>query len=124
MKTNTIIIQIRSLDQVLDDFVEVGKKIKRREKVYPKKGTYVADVETARAIFTDGRLRIVQALKEKSPQSIYELAKILKRDFKNVYDDIHFLVQLGIVRVDEKKTGRREKKPVLLSDKILFKMAA
>ena len=124
MKTQKITIQIRSLDKVLDDFVYTGKKIQRGEKVSPKKGTYVADAETARAIFTEGRLRIVQALKEKSPQSIYELAKILKRDFKNVYDDIHFLVQLGIVRIDEKKTGRREKKPVLLSDKILFKMVA
>lgn len=124
MKTQTIVIQIKSLDRVLGDFVDVGNKVRQGKKVSPQKGTYVADVETARAIFTESRLRIVQVLKEKSPRSIYELAKLVSRDFKNVYEDVNFLVQMGMVRVEERKTGRKQKKPILVCDKILFRMAA
>lgn len=124
MKAHIIIIKIKSLDNALDDFVDVAKKVKQGKKITPKKGTYVADVETARAIFTEGRLKIIQTLKEKSPKSIYELAKLLKRDFKNVYDDVTFLSQLGVLRIEEKTTGRKQKKPILLCDKILFEMAA
>lgn len=124
MKAHIIIVQIKSLDSALDDFVSVAKKVKQGKRVPLKKGTYVADVETARAIFTEGRMKIIQTLKEKSPKSIYELAKLLKRDFKNVYDDVTFLSQLGILKVEEKTTGRKQKKPILLCDKILFEMVA
>ena len=124
MKTKTISIQIRSLDDVLDEFVDVANKTKSGKNVKPRKEMYVADAETARAIFTDARLRIIQVLKLKSPQSIYALAKALNRDFKNVYDDIIFLEQLGILKVEESTSGRKQKKPILVCDKILFDMVA
>ena len=115
---------MKSLDEALDEFVETAEKIKKGKKVKPKVATYVADAETARAIFTDGRIRIIQRLKEKKPKSIYELAKLLKRDFKNVYEDVMFLAELGIIGIKESKNGRRQKQPVLLSDELLFDIAA
>jgi predicted transcriptional regulator len=124
MKTKKISVQIRSLDDVLDDFVRVGKAVKAGKMVKPQKGTFVADVETARAIFTEGRLRIIQVLKTKSPQSIYALAKLLNRDFKNVYEDVIFLAQLEVLKIEEATSGRKQKKPILLCDKILFEMVA
>jgi predicted transcriptional regulator len=124
MKVQKIKIQMKSLDQALDDFVDVATKIKAGKKVKPKKGTYIADVETARAIFTESRMTIIQLLKSKEPGSIYALAKLLKRDFKNVYDDVIFLNQLGILKIEESTTGRKRKKPILLCDKILFEMAS
>jgi len=124
MKTKTINIQIRSLDDVLDEFVDVANKVKSGKSVKPRKGTYIADAETARAIFTEARLRIIQVLKLRSPQSIYALAKVLNRDFKNVYDDIIFLEQLGILKIEESASGRKGKRPILVCDKILFEMVA
>ena len=124
MKTKKITVQIKSLDEVLDEFVRVGKAVKARKIVKPQKGTFVADVETARAIFTEGRLRIIQVLKSKSPQSIYALAKLLNRDFKNVYEDVIFLAQLEVLKIEEATSGRKQKKPILLCDKILFEMVA
>lgn len=124
MKIKKIVIQIKSLDEVLNNFVSVGKRIQTGKKVVPSKGTYVADVETARSIFTEGRLKVIQTLKDKKPGSIYALAKLLKRDFKNVYEDVRFLSELGIISIEENDTGRSQKKPVLVCDEILFKMAA
>lgn len=124
MKTQTIVIRIKSLDRVLRNFVEVGNRVRRGKEVCPQKGTYVADVGIARAIFTESRLRIIRVLKEKSPRSIYDLAKLINRDFKNVYDDVDFLAQIGMIKMEERKTGRKQKKPILVCDKILFQMAA
>lgn len=124
MKVKKIKVQIKSLDEALDEFVDTASKIQKRHKVRPKKATYVADAETARAIFTESRLRVVQILKYKSPKSIYELAKLLARDFKNVYEDVIFLSELGIIGLKEGRTGRRQKKPTLLCDHILFELAA
>ncbi len=124
MKIKKIKVQIKSLDEALDEFVHVGHQVEKRRKVAPKKATYIADAETARAIFTESRLRIIQSIKDKCPQSIYELAKLLKRDFKNVYDDVLFLAEVGILGIKESKTGRKQKKPSLLCENILFQIAA
>jgi predicted transcriptional regulator len=124
MKIRKIKVQIKSLNEALDEFVHVAKQVEKRRKVSPKKATYVADPETARAIFTESRLRIIQAIKDKAPNSIYELAKILKRDFKNVYDDVLFLSEVGLLGIKESKHGRKQKKPSLLCQSILFQIAA
>jgi predicted transcriptional regulator len=100
MKVKKIKIQIKSLDEALDEFSSAIKKAQQGKKAKSKKATYVADPETARGIFTESRLKIIQIIKNQSPNSIYELAKILKRDFKNVYHDILFLTEVGILKID------------------------
>lgn len=124
MRVKKIKVQIKSLDDVLSNFVDVAKKIKKKKKVASSKGVYLANLETARGIFTEARLQIISILKKKNPKSIYALAKLLKRDFKNVYTDVSFLSELGIISIEENKEGRREKKPKLVCSKILFDIAA
>lgn len=124
MRVKKIAIQIKSLDEALDEFVDTAEKIRKGKKVKFKSGTYVADAETARAIFTDSRIRIIHLLKEKKPKSIYALAQLLNRNFKNVYEDVMFLAEVGIIGIKEFKGGRRQKKPILLSDQLLFDIAA
>ena len=84
----------------------------------------MANAKTARALFTEARLQIISILKTKKPKSIYALAKLLKRDFKNVYDDVSFLSQLGILSIEENKKGRKQKRPKLICTQILFEIAA
>jgi predicted transcriptional regulator len=124
MKVKKIKVQIKSLDNALDEFVHVAKQVEKGHKPKAKKATYIADAETARAIFTESRLKVIHAIKAKAPKSIYELAKVLKRDFKNVYDDVVFLAEIGILGIQEAKNGRRQKKPALLCESILFEFAA
>lgn len=124
MKVKKIKIQIKSLDNALDEFAQVARRVEKQQKVKSKRATYVADSETARAIFTEGRLRMIQTIKDELPDSIYALAKILKRDFKNVYQDVQFLADIGILRLEETKQGRNQKKPALICDSILFQIAA
>lgn len=46
---------------------------------------------------TAARWTLLGALREKEASSIYELAKRLKRDYKNVHTDVVRLAELGLV---------------------------
>ena len=46
------------------------------------------------------RLSLLQALREAGPVSIYELARRLGRDYKNVHTDVSQLALLGLIERD------------------------
>ena len=76
-----------------------------------------------RKVLTEERLRILKIIKKYHPGSIYELAKILKRDTKNVSDDVHYLAELALIEIEKGKSNGREKTtPVVNYDKILLEI--
>jgi predicted transcriptional regulator len=77
------------------------------------------DIELLRKILTNEKSKILYALKNKKPSSIYALAKTLKRDFKSVYQDLKILERFGLIEFEAEKNGNRESlKPVLLAEEI------
>ncbi len=117
-------IQIKTLDDSLNQFTHIAEKVIRGKPVKKVQATYLADAATARSIFTEGRIKIIQILKKKKIHSIYELAKIVNRDFKNVYDDVQFLSEIGIIAIHEKETKRKQNELQLICDEIIFDLAA
>ncbi len=72
-----------------------------------------------RSLLSNEKARIIHILKTKKPSSIYGLAKILKRDFKSVNDDIKLLKKFGFIELISEKTGKRARlKPVLAIDSL------
>ena len=72
------------------------------------------DIELLRKLFSNEKTRILYTLKTKKPKSIYDLAKILERDFKSVYSDLKFLERFGFIEFYSEKKGKRESlRPVL-----------
>ncbi len=72
-----------------------------------------------RKLLSNEKAKILHTLKIKKPSSIYELAKILKRDFKSVNDDIKLLERFGFIDLIAEKTGKRERlRPVLVVNSI------
>ena len=70
-----------------------------------------------RKILSNEKARILHTIKTKKPKSIYELAKVLKRDFKSVIDDVKLLEKFGFIDMIAEKSGNRERlKPVLVVD--------
>jgi len=70
-------------------------------------------------VLTEKRLELLKTIKEKEPSSVYDLAKILHRDLKNVLQDVAYLQELGIIKVTD--TGDK-KIPQFRYDKILFEV--
>ncbi|MBU2576800.1 MAG: HTH domain-containing protein [Nanoarchaeota archaeon] len=78
-----------------------------------------SDIKLLRNLLSNEKSRILYVLKSKNPRSIYELAKILGRDFKSVREDIKVLERFGFIEFHAEKTGNRESlKPVLVIDSL------
>jgi len=58
------------------------------------------------------RLEILARVPELKPKSISALARSLKRDFKNVYSDVMFLAELGLVDLRE-ESARKTLVPIV-----------
>ena len=124
MKTQKIKLQLRSLDQVLDDFVLTAKKLKSNSKTKVQKGVYVSDLQTARSIFTKRRMQIIKLLKQQAVGSVAELSRALDYKVEHVRKDVAFLSDLGLVELKKRGPKAKSPQPVLLCDKILFEMVA
>lgn len=122
MRIKKIKIGIKGLKSMLDDFVKTGEAIERGEKVKPVKGpeVYFTSFEALRKVLTPRRLELLHIIKMKKPASINELARMAKRDLKNVADDVKYLEQVGLI--ERKKTANRTA-PIVTYDKLSFEMA-
>lgn len=66
----------------------------------PTKALHVlsfVDLPSLLKTLSQARLALLQKLHEAGPLSIYELAKRLRRDYKNVHTDVSQLAALGLI---------------------------
>ncbi|MBF0565503.1 MAG: ArsR family transcriptional regulator [Nitrospirae bacterium] len=122
MKVRNIKIVIKSDEDIFNEIKEVVRKIELGDNVKKHEGISFEDIDTLRKILTDGRLKVLKAIKKHNPQSIYELAKLLDRDIKNTYDDVHFLAEMGLIELTKTKEGREKTTPKVNYDNILVKI--
>jgi len=54
-------------------------------------------LEAFRKILTPKRMELLRLIRHERPSSLYALAKLARRDLKNVRDDIALLKKLGLV---------------------------
>ncbi|RMG81508.1 MAG: hypothetical protein D6707_04715 [Bacteroidetes bacterium] len=87
-----------------------------------KKGKYDFEgLSALRKLLSNERAKIIHVIKTKSPKSIYELSKMLERDFKSVSSDIHLLERFGFVELVAEKTKKRVRhKPEIAVDNIII----
>src|SRR3989344_1209021 len=76
-------------------------------------------ISLLRKLLSNERARLLHTIKTRHPKSIYELAKLLQRDFKSVSDDIKLLERFGFIEMVSEKTGNRERlKPLIIADRV------
>jgi len=121
----TLTIQIKSAGEALEGFratfkdVEAGRRVSRRE------GLYFTSIEAARNLLTPNRLALLRTVRSGRPGSIYELAKMVGRDLKNVRDDLRLLESYGLIRMAHatRSGKRRVRVPEAVFDQIELKIA-
>ena len=92
-------IGIKSLREGLHEFKEAFLAAGKRHPFQAKKGAYFTSLEAARNFLTPGRLTLLHVIKEKSPKSLYELAKVSGRSFPGVARDVAILSKHGLVQL-------------------------
>ncbi len=78
---------------------------------------FVRNAEIIGKTLTSERIRLIQVIKEKKPESISELARILRRKQSNVYMDVIYLEGLGLIEL-KKGRNRVKKAPVIEYDAV------
>ncbi|MEK6692626.1 MAG: MarR family transcriptional regulator [Nitrospirota bacterium] len=122
MKIKKIDIGIKGLKESLKDFAEVWKKLESGKKVKKEEGIYFDSIDTMRAVLTNNRLLILKIIRECNPRSVYELAKILGRDLKNVNQDLKLLAEIGLVTLEKSETDKKRVIPHVDYSKILLEI--
>jgi len=78
-------------------------------------------ISALRKLFSNEKARILDVVKYKDPKSMYDLAKILERPFKAVFDDIKLLQRFGFVDLLKEKTKKRIRfRPVISADHLII----
>lgn len=117
-------IVIKSREDFDAEFLEFAKALDRGEKIKPQFGEYFESLEAVRDFLTEKRLELWRTIRDKEPKSITDLARLVRRDYKDVYQDVSILVTVGLVEIKKPKgAGTRALKPVSLADQIQLKVA-
>ncbi len=95
-------IGIRSVDDILENFVATGEAVERGEAVKKQPaGVYFTNLDAFRKALTQKRLELLHAIRLEKPVSIQHLARIVQRGIKNVSTDVKYLSQIGLIELKE-----------------------
>jgi predicted transcriptional regulator len=122
----TVTFSIRPLSEIADDFAETFEAVRTRRRApkKPRDEVGFTSIEAARNFMTRERLALMHAIRTRHPGSLYELAKMVSRDFKNVQEDIRILERHGLVRIAREQRGKRQVKvPQVVFDEIALRIA-
>ena len=86
-------------------------------------GIDFGEITALRQLLSDEKARILYTLRTKKPSSIYQLAKLLGRDFKSVRKDVELLRHFDLIRLEKGEKGKRKMlKPVSNLDVLHIKL--
>lgn len=116
-------IVIEPKEQSFRRAAEAFEKLRKGEHVTPSRTLGFSDVVAFRKFFTERRIEMLHAIRQKQPESVYELAKLLNRDLKSVNTDLAVLKRLDLVQLEKRKLGRTRVIPRVLFDKMQVNIA-
>src|SRR3989338_10335699 len=89
MKIKHITLKVKTIDEMAADFKRAWKGAGKGRSVREAAETICFDsVEDMQKFLSPERIRLLKTVHKKNPKSIYELAKLLGRDRKNVTEDV------------------------------------
>ena len=89
----------------LDRFEAAWNRVAEGRKVAPLRILSLENLPAVVKALSPARWELIRNLKEKGETSIYDLAKRLGRDYKNVHTDVAQLAALGLLRKTGSKVG-------------------
>jgi len=113
---------IKAKEDLFNEVKEVWGRLESGEQIKKHEGISFENIEAMRKILSEERLRILKTVKKEQPKSIYELAKLLKRDIKNTFDDVQFLAKIGLIELKKTREGREKTVPRVNYDRILLEI--
>ena len=107
MKIKKINVVIEDLNNFFDKSKKEFKNLEKGKLKQPINELSLSEDEY-RNLFSKKRMDLIKTLRHKKFVSIYELAKELGRPYKNVYDDIKLLLELGVIEKTEDEKSHKD----------------
>lgn len=110
MKAKKIKINLKSLEEVGKETAKVMRAVESGKAVASRPHEIVfTDFTVLRSFLTPKRLELIRLIRKHAPNSIAQLARLAKRDFARVYQDVQVLSQAGIIDMPKRFKGERSK---------------
>ena len=90
-------LRVSSRDDALDRFEAAWHLASGRQAPAPLAVLSFADLPLLVKTLTPARWELLKRLAKAGPQTVYGLAKLLERDYKNVHTDVTRLVELNLI---------------------------
>ena len=99
--SQTLYVRISAQDEALDRFEAAWHLASGRKPPAPLAILSFADLPLLAKNLTPARWQLLKRLKAAGPLTIFALAKLLERDYKNVHTDVAQLTALGLIQKTE-----------------------
>lgn len=110
MKLKHAKVIVKSVDDIKKDW---SKALKGKKEASLKPNEIVlTNLDTLAKIFSKSRIEILKTVASNEVKSIYELAKLVDRDFKNVHSDVKLLSEVGLIELKKTGDSRNGLKPI------------
>jgi predicted transcriptional regulator len=90
-------LRVGGVGEALDRVEAKWNRLAAGEPVEPEQILTLPDLPALLAALSPARWALIARLRAEGPLSVYELAKRLQRDYKNVHTDVRRLAELGLV---------------------------
>jgi len=84
----------------LDRFEAAWNRVAEGRRMAPLRVLTLKDLPARLRALSPARWQLLERLSRQGPATIYELAKRLERDYKNVHTDVTQLARLGVIERD------------------------
>lgn len=122
MKVKRIKVGIKSWEENKKELRAIFRRVGHREQIPAEEALYFTDLETFRKCLTPKRLALLWTVAERRPQSVRELAAMVRRELKNVSEDLEYLCRVGLVEFRPSSTHGNARAPVVPYDRVDFSL--
>ncbi len=114
MKDKALTVKFQNWGEFKEKVVKAFKEQKRS--ISPKDVVVFNSVTEYQKFMTEQKLAILAVVANKRPQSIYQLAQLVDRDFANVQRDCVGLAAHGFMKLEDARDAKGSKTPQLAFD--------
>ena len=104
--SGTLHLRVSAATDALDRFEAAWHLASGRQPPVPLAVLSFADLPLLLKTLTPARWALLRRLGKSGPTSVYGLARLLDRDYKNVYTDVSAMLQLQLIEKTERNLVR------------------
>lgn len=104
--SKTLYVRVSAQDDALDRFEAAWHLASGRKPPEPLALLSFADLPLLMKNLTPARWDLLRRLAKEGPMTVYALAKLLERDYKNVHSDVSRLLELKLIEKTESSLVR------------------